>query len=123
MLPPHPFRYFWELITPLYRAGVPSIYQSSGCTGSCSVTGPGSPTYDDAWFEINYVRAYTTGAVPTPTPTPTGSTSTATVITTAAESTRTTGPQQNQSSGTRRSARSAGALGLIGAVLGLFLFA
>jgi len=32
-----------------------------------NVVGPGSPKYDDAYFEINYVRAYTTG-VPAPTP-------------------------------------------------------
>jgi len=32
-----------------------------------NVVGPGSPKYDDAYFEINYVRAYTTGG-PTPTP-------------------------------------------------------
>jgi hypothetical protein len=31
--------------------------------------GPGSPKYDDAYFEINYVRAYTTGG-PAPTATP-----------------------------------------------------
>ena len=31
-----------------------------------NVVGPGSPKYDDAYFEINYVRAYTTGG-PTPT--------------------------------------------------------
>jgi hypothetical protein len=31
------------------------------------VVGPGSPKYDDAYFEINYVRAYTTGG-PMPTP-------------------------------------------------------
>ena len=99
-----------------------SIYQSSGCTGTCGVTGPGSPTYDNAWFEINYVRAYTTGAVPTPTPTPSGTTVT-TVVTTAPGSARTTQPQQNQSSGARRSMRSAGALGLIGAVFGLLLLA
>ena len=34
-----------------------------------NVVGPGSPKYDDAYFEINYVRAYTTGG-PTPTPSP-----------------------------------------------------
>ena len=34
-----------------------------------NVVGPGSPKYDDAYFEINYVRAYTTGA-PAPTPSP-----------------------------------------------------
>lgn len=34
-----------------------------------NVVGPGSPKYDDAYFEINYVRAYTTGG-PMPTPSP-----------------------------------------------------
>ena len=34
-----------------------------------NVVGPGSPKYDDAYFEINYVRAYTTGG-PVPTPSP-----------------------------------------------------
>ena len=34
-----------------------------------NVVGPGSPKYDNAYFEINYVRAYTTGA-PGPTPSP-----------------------------------------------------
>ena len=32
-----------------------------------NVVGPGSPKYDDAYFEIDYVRAYTTGG-PAPTP-------------------------------------------------------
>ena len=32
-----------------------------------NVVGPGSPKYDEAYFEINYVRAYTTGE-PAPTP-------------------------------------------------------
>jgi hypothetical protein len=27
-----------------------------------NVVGPGSPRYDNAYFEIDYVRAYTTGA-------------------------------------------------------------
>ncbi|EPQ53437.1 hypothetical protein GLOTRDRAFT_116915 [Gloeophyllum trabeum ATCC 11539] len=60
-------------------AGIPPVYDptcaSQGPTGLCyndNVVGPGSPKYDNAYFEINYVRAYTTGgAVPTPTPTPT----------------------------------------------------
>lgn len=49
-------------------AGVPSIYDSTcagaGPTGSCyfdNVPGPGSPKYDDAYFEISYIRTYTTG--------------------------------------------------------------
>jgi hypothetical protein len=31
-----------------------------------NVVGPGTPKYDNAYFEINYVRAYTTGG-PAPT--------------------------------------------------------
>ncbi|KAF9240470.1 concanavalin A-like lectin/glucanase domain-containing protein [Melanogaster broomeanus] len=48
-------------------AGVPSIYDSScataGPTGICyndSVVGPGSPRYDNAYFDISYIRTYTT---------------------------------------------------------------
>ncbi|KAF8271845.1 glycoside hydrolase family 16 protein [Lactarius quietus] len=55
-------------------AGIPPVYNPqcfhSGPTGLCyndNVVGPGSPKYDNAYFEINYVRAYTTGA-PAPTP-------------------------------------------------------
>ncbi|KAI9444261.1 glycoside hydrolase family 16 protein [Lactarius indigo] len=55
-------------------AGLPQVYNpqclNSGPTGLCyndNVVGPGSPKYDNAYFEINYVRAYTTGA-PGPTP-------------------------------------------------------
>ncbi|KAF8480112.1 concanavalin A-like lectin/glucanase domain-containing protein [Russula ochroleuca] len=57
-------------------AGIPSEYDpqcsNAGQTGRCyndNVVGPGSPKYDDAYFEINYVRAYTTGG-PAPTATP-----------------------------------------------------
>lgn len=57
-------------------AGIPTVYNpqcfNSGPTGLCyndNVVGPGSPKYDNAYFEINYVRAYTTG-VPGPTPSP-----------------------------------------------------
>ena len=41
------------------------------------VVGPGSPKFDDAYFEVNYVRAYTNG-VPTPTAAVTTITSTTT---------------------------------------------
>ena len=110
-----------------------SIYQSTGCSGTCDVSGPGSPAYDNAWFEINYVRAYTTGG-PTPTSTPTSSstagsaasTTIATVITTAAGSDRTGGGanQSNSSMGPPRwHAGSAGAMGLVYAVLGMLLLA
>ncbi|KAI9511857.1 concanavalin A-like lectin/glucanase domain-containing protein [Russula earlei] len=57
-------------------AGLPAVYNPhclhSGSTGRCyddNVVGPGSPKYDSAYFEINYVRAYTTGG-PAPTSTP-----------------------------------------------------
>ncbi|KAH9990988.1 concanavalin A-like lectin/glucanase domain-containing protein [Russula compacta] len=60
-------------------AGVPSVYNpqcfNSGPSGRCyedNVVGPGSPKYDDAYFEINYVRAYTTGG-PAPTQSPSSS--------------------------------------------------
>ncbi|KAA1473066.1 hypothetical protein DENSPDRAFT_839490 [Dentipellis sp. KUC8613] len=60
-------------------AGVPSIYTPacghSGPTGLCyndNVVGAGSPKYDDAYFEINYVRAYTTGPSSTQAPAATG---------------------------------------------------
>lgn len=55
-------------------AGVPAVYNSTcsntGPTGLCyndNVIGDGSK-YDDAYFEIKYLRAYTTG-LPNPTPT------------------------------------------------------
>lgn len=43
----------------------------AGPTGNCyqdNVVGAGSPKYDQAYFEVNYLRAYTTG-LPTPSPT------------------------------------------------------
>lgn len=46
-------------------AGVPSVYNatcSGGTTGVCytdNVIGAGSPRYDNAYFQINYVRVYT----------------------------------------------------------------
>ncbi|KDQ60268.1 glycoside hydrolase family 16 protein [Jaapia argillacea MUCL 33604] len=56
----------WAGIGPVYNA----TCGSSGPTGLCyqdNVVGAGSPKYDNAYFEINYVRAYATGAaVPTP---------------------------------------------------------
>ncbi|KAI0032609.1 glycoside hydrolase family 16 protein [Vararia minispora EC-137] len=55
-------------------AGIPSLYQAQclnqGPTGTCyqdNVVGSGSPKYDEAYFEVKYLRAYTTGA-PAPTP-------------------------------------------------------
>ncbi|KAI0635301.1 concanavalin A-like lectin/glucanase domain-containing protein [Trametes polyzona] len=62
-------------------AGPTGNYQQT-CPGVCDVSGPGSPAFDKAWFEIQYVRAYTTGVVPTPTPSaasaPAGASATAT---------------------------------------------
>ncbi|KAF4563910.1 hypothetical protein EYR36_003155 [Pleurotus pulmonarius] len=60
-------------------AGLPEQYTpacgSSGPTGICyndNVVGPGA-RFDDAFFEVNYLRAYTTGGVaPTPTASPIG---------------------------------------------------
>jgi len=76
-------------------AGVPSVYNatcSGGTTGLCytdNVIGAGSPRYDDAYFQINFVRVYTvdglsssissslhhtsTSTSSTPNPTSTGS--------------------------------------------------
>ncbi|KAL0059167.1 hypothetical protein AAF712_014139 [Marasmius tenuissimus] len=59
-------------------AGEPENYLPScadqGPTKKCytdNVVGPGSPKYDNAYFEVEYVRAYTTGGVmPTPTTPP-----------------------------------------------------
>ncbi|KAF9220750.1 glycoside hydrolase family 16 protein [Gyrodon lividus] len=64
-------------------AGVPSIYDStcanSGPTGLCyndCVVGPGSPRYDDAYFDITYIRTYTNASVtPSSTTTPASTTS------------------------------------------------
>ncbi|SJL02682.1 uncharacterized protein ARMOST_06016 [Armillaria ostoyae] len=42
-------------------AGIPSIFNTQ-CSGNCIqdyVMGPGSPKYDNAWFEISYLRTYT----------------------------------------------------------------
>lgn len=50
-------------------AGVPSVYNatcSGGTTGVCytdNVIGAGSPHYDNAYFQINYVRVYTVDGV------------------------------------------------------------
>ncbi|KAI0765380.1 concanavalin A-like lectin/glucanase domain-containing protein [Fomes fomentarius] len=96
-------------------AGVDSIYRSQ-CDGTCDVIGAGSPRYDDAYFDINYVRAYTTGP---PLPPPTASATTtgpATVITDPA--TRTGSPGSNAA---RRIGSSAGVLALVGSVLGMLL--
>ncbi|KAI0342297.1 hypothetical protein BDW22DRAFT_1330594 [Trametopsis cervina] len=69
-------------------AGVPSIYGpecgNAGPTGTCyqdNVVGPGSPKYDNAYFEISYVRAYTTqGANPPTLPTGVSSSQTSLIV-------------------------------------------
>ncbi|KAF9463730.1 concanavalin A-like lectin/glucanase domain-containing protein [Collybia nuda] len=41
-------------------AGIPSLY-SSTCPGSCindNIIGPGSPKYDQAYWEVSYIRTY-----------------------------------------------------------------
>ncbi|KAJ7155309.1 concanavalin A-like lectin/glucanase domain-containing protein [Mycena filopes] len=41
-------------------AGVPSLFANT-CPGSCindNIIGPGSPTYDNAYFEVQYIRTY-----------------------------------------------------------------
>ncbi|KZV99657.1 hypothetical protein EXIGLDRAFT_640388 [Exidia glandulosa HHB12029] len=65
-------------------AGVPSLYnatcKNTGPTGICytdNVIGPGAGKYDNAYFEINAIRAYTTGA-PAPTSTSTSASSSST---------------------------------------------
>ncbi|KZP14965.1 glycoside hydrolase family 16 protein [Athelia psychrophila] len=65
----------WAGIGPVYN----ETCGASGPTGLCYndlVVGPGSPTYDEAYFEISYLRAYTTTVRP---PTPTGPPSSALV--------------------------------------------
>ncbi|CDO73687.1 Glycoside Hydrolase Family 16 protein [Trametes cinnabarina] len=107
-------------------AGVQSIY-SSTCPGTCNVTGPGSPAYDNAWFEINYVRAYTTGG---PAPTSTAATSastgtgasTATVIATVTSSSGSVAPTGSGSGSSQNDTNAAAGLGAtdvraVGAVL------
>ncbi|KZP05379.1 glycoside hydrolase family 16 protein [Athelia psychrophila] len=51
-------------------AGVPAIYNetcaSAGTAGICygnNVIGAGSPQYDDAYFELNYIKGYTLDSV------------------------------------------------------------
>ncbi|KIM56707.1 glycoside hydrolase family 16 protein [Scleroderma citrinum Foug A] len=54
-------------------AGLPSLYSpdcGTGATGLCyndSVVGPGSPRFDNAYWDISYVRTYTSAAVATST--------------------------------------------------------
>ncbi|KAJ4470245.1 concanavalin A-like lectin/glucanase domain-containing protein [Lentinula aciculospora] len=48
-------------------AGVQSIYSSSGCSGQCidNVIGAGNPTYNDAYWDIAYIRTYLSDTVTT----------------------------------------------------------
>ena len=87
-----------------------------------NVIGAGSPTYDNAYFEINYVRAYTTGPpLPSPTSTPQGaSTTVATIITSTAQTSTTRSADRN---GARRIGGSAGAVALVCALLGMLVLA
>ncbi|KAH9852517.1 concanavalin A-like lectin/glucanase domain-containing protein [Lenzites betulinus] len=98
-------------------AGVQSIYQSS-CPGTCNVTGPGSPAYDNAWFEVNYVRAYTTGA---PVPTSSIATSTSVVVATVTGTNnpaQTGGDQQNNNTNNGAAAMAPGAsIGVVGMLM------
>ncbi|KAI0674444.1 concanavalin A-like lectin/glucanase domain-containing protein [Trametes maxima] len=101
-------------------AGIQGIYNQA-CPGKCDVTGPGSPAYDNAWFEINYVRAYTTGG-PVPTSSTSTSTSTATVLTTVT-GTGSTAPTQSGGSEQQRTGAAspsrAAAVGVVASVLSL----
>ncbi|KAI0827077.1 concanavalin A-like lectin/glucanase domain-containing protein [Trametes gibbosa] len=97
-------------------AGVESIYKST-CPGSCNVTGPGSPAYDTAWFEINYVRAYTTGA---PVPTSSAITPTSTVVATVTSTNSpapTTGDQQNNNNNGAAAMSQGASIGLVGTLM------
>lgn len=53
-------------------AGVPNIYASTCHTPTMScvadnIIGPGSPTYDNAFWEISWIRTYLNNSVPPPT--------------------------------------------------------
>ncbi|KAI0047741.1 glycoside hydrolase family 16 protein [Auriscalpium vulgare] len=85
-------------------AGQPAVYNPSctnaGPTGLCyndNVVGPGSPKYDNAYFEVNYVRAYTTGG-PAPTATSAGVAATGQVVAEAAAIPMPTAPEVLESS-------------------------
>ncbi|EIW77172.1 glycoside hydrolase family 16 protein [Coniophora puteana RWD-64-598 SS2] len=69
-------------------AGLSQFYSStcgnSGPTGNCyqdCVVGPGSPRYDNAYFDISYIRAYSNSTVPTATGTSGSAPATATATT------------------------------------------
>ncbi|KAJ3848272.1 concanavalin A-like lectin/glucanase domain-containing protein [Lentinula lateritia] len=50
-------------------AGVPSIYNSTGCSGQCidNVIGTGNPIYNNAYWDIAYIRTYLATATTTVT--------------------------------------------------------
>ncbi|KAI8985023.1 concanavalin A-like lectin/glucanase domain-containing protein [Trametes punicea] len=98
-------------------AGPQGNYQQT-CPGVCDVSGPGSPAFDKAYFEIQYVRAYTTGVVPTPTPSTSSTAAASATVTSTAQSTVISGGQHGQvtssggaGSGTRGA--SAGAVAMV----------
>ena len=72
-------------LTPSYLPLHPLIFEPCGIFLACphvgaqqyqdNVVGPGSPKYDQAYYEVNYLRAYTTGS-----PTPTGGINKATAL-------------------------------------------
>ncbi|KAI0089537.1 concanavalin A-like lectin/glucanase domain-containing protein [Irpex rosettiformis] len=118
-------------------AGVPSIYGSQcghmGPTGTCyqdNVVGPGSPKYDNAFFEINYVRAYTaTKAAPTAQSTASsatvldGSSPTATTVVTVVTTGNPSGAQATALSTKSSAVKSVAAsgIGLLAGVLMTFV--
>ncbi|KAF8520726.1 hypothetical protein BU17DRAFT_75556 [Hysterangium stoloniferum] len=108
---------------------------SGGDTSACyadNVPGPGSPRFDNAYFEISYIRAYTTGVVSsTAVPTSTSSTP-ATTSNSVNESAFTLSPNTGIPNANTNlntavggmdliSFAVAGSLGLAGIVLGMLL--
>lgn len=92
----------WAGIGPAYNA----TCGTSGPTGLCypdNVVGAGSPKYDNAFFEISYVRAYTTGPPqatggPSVTTTPGNNAGVSTWIYTPTSGTGTASPSPTDSS-------------------------
>ncbi|KAI0659282.1 concanavalin A-like lectin/glucanase domain-containing protein, partial [Cubamyces menziesii] len=105
-------------------AGPTGNYQQT-CPGVCDVSGPGSPAFDKAWFEIQYVRAYTTGVVPTPTPSAASGaagSATATSAATAISGQQAHGGSSSGAAGARTRGRSAGAVAVaLSVVAGVLL--
>ncbi|KAL6305987.1 concanavalin A-like lectin/glucanase domain-containing protein [Sparassis latifolia] len=105
----------WHVLSSLVTAR----YKPNG-TGICyldSVVGPGSPTFDEAYFEIRYVRTYALGVVDPPASSSSSSTQptgTSTVVATV------TANAHDQSSNSARSIRLPARLGAI-VPLGLLL--